>query len=85
MVSDNAKTFKAAAKALHKLFASKEVRNSLNSKGIDWRFNLEKAPWCGGFYERLIGLVKVSLRKVLGNSKLTFDKLRTVLLKLKLI
>ena len=44
MVSDNAKTFKAAAKALRELFASEEVRNSLTSKGIDWRFNLERAP-----------------------------------------
>ena len=39
MVSDNAKTFKAAAKALRKLFASEEVRDSLTSKGIDWREN----------------------------------------------
>ena len=83
MVSDNAKTFKAAAKALRKLFASEEVSDSLTSKGIDWRFNLERAPWWGGFFERLIGLVKVSLRKVLGNSKLTFDELRTVLVEVE--
>ena len=36
-----------------------------------------------GFFERLIGLVKVSLRKVLGNSKLTFDELRTVLVEVE--
>ena len=59
MVSDNAKTFKAAAKALRELYTNKEVKNSLTNKGIDWRFNLERAPWWGGFFERLIGLVKV--------------------------
>ena len=83
MVSDNAKTFKAAAKALRELFANEEVKNSLTNKGIDWRFNLERAPWWGGFFERLIGLVKVSLRKVLGNSMLTFDELRTVLVEVE--
>ena len=83
MVSDNAKTFKAAAKALRELYTNKEVKNSLTNKGIDWRFNLERAPWWGGFFERLIGLVKVSLRKVLGNSRLTFDELRTVLVEVE--
>ena len=39
----------------------------------------------GGFFERLMSLIKVSLRNVLGNSKLTFDELRRFSLKLKLI
>ena len=32
-------------------------------KNIKWNFILEKAPWWGGFYERLIGIVKSSLRE----------------------
>ena len=79
IVSDNAKTFKAAKKALRELFESEEVNNCLSDKGIDWKFNLERAPWWGGFFERMVGLVKGCLRKVLGNAKLTFDELGTVL------
>ncbi|XP_046864650.1 uncharacterized protein LOC124459173 [Xenia sp. Carnegie-2017] len=79
IVSDNAKTFKAAKKTLRDLFQCEEVDNCLSAKNIEWRFNLERAPWWGGFFERMIGLVKVCLRKVLGNAKLTFDELTTVL------
>ena len=83
MVSDNAKTFKAAKRILRDLFESDEVRNCLTKKGIDWRFNLERAPWWGGFFERLIGLAKACLRKVLGRARLTFDELRTVLVEVE--
>ena len=83
IVSDNAKTFKAAKGILRELFGSEEVKNCLTSKGIDWRFNLERAPWWGGFFERLIGLAKACLRKVLGRARLTFDELRTVLVEVE--
>ncbi|KAL9967410.1 hypothetical protein ACROYT_G025628 [Oculina patagonica] len=49
------------------------------SNRIDWKFNLEKTPWWGGFYERLIGTAKRCLRKVLGNAKLNASELLTVL------
>ena len=62
IVSDNAKTFKAAKEILPQRFWV--LKNCLTSKGIDWRFNLERAPWWGEFFERLIGLAKACLRKV---------------------
>ena len=31
-------------------------------KNINWNFVLEIAQWWGGFYERLIGIVKSSLQ-----------------------
>ena len=37
----------------------------------------------GGFFERLTGLVKICLRKVLGQAKLTFDELQTVLVEVE--
>ena len=46
---------------------------------IEWRFNLERAPWWGGFFERMVGCVKRCLKKVLGNARLTYDELLTVL------
>ena len=34
--------------------------------GITWKFILEKAPWWGGYYERMVKLVKQGVRKILG-------------------
>ena len=39
----------------------------LTQQGIEWKFNLSRAPWWGGQFERLIGLVKGSLHKTIGN------------------
>ena len=41
---------------------------------------MERAPWWGGFFERLIGIMKRSLSKVIGKSLLTFQELEEVLL-----
>lgn len=83
IVSDNAKTFKATSKALKKLYTHPEVVRELSSKMIEWKFNLERAPWWGGFFERMVGCVKRCLRKVLGNARLTFDELFTVLVEVE--
>ena len=56
MISDNAKTFKATAKWLKKLFATPKVRRYLQETRVNWRFHLELAPWWGGFFERLVGV-----------------------------
>ena len=47
---------------------------------IAWKFNLSRAPWWGGQFERMVGLVKVAMRKTIGNAYLAFDKLKEVLL-----
>lgn len=79
IVSDNAKTFQATDKALRELFNHPEVQAYLSDMRVEWRFNLPKAPWWGGFFERMVGSAKQCLRKVLGNASLTFDELVTVL------
>ena len=83
IVSDNAKTFKAAQKAVKKLYESGNVRAYMQDNCVKWQFNLERAPWWGGFFERLVGLVKRCLRKVLGNAKLTFEELLTTLVEVE--
>jgi hypothetical protein len=65
IVSDNAKTFKAVEKTLKQLFDHPEVKSDLEVRRIEWKFNLERAPWWGGFFERMVRNVKVYLRKVL--------------------
>ena len=83
IISDNAKTFKATAKLVERLFKEKDTRDYLCSKRITWKFNLERAAWYGGFFERLVGMVKRCLRKVLGNAKLNLDELSTVILEIE--
>ena len=83
IISDNAKTFKATEKALSRLYDSREVRAYLENNRLQWQFNLERAPWWGGFFERMVGTVKRCLRKVLGNAKLTFDELLTTLVEIE--
>ena len=83
MISDNAKTLKATAKWLKKLYATSQVRRYLQENRVNWRFNLELAPWWGGFYERLVGSVKRTLRKVLGNARLNYQELETVLIEIE--
>lgn len=51
----------------------------MSTKGIKWKFITELAPWIGGFYERLVGLVKRSLRKSLSRRLVTDVQLITVL------
>ena len=79
IVSDNAKTFQETEKALKKLFDYPEVKADLERDRIGWQFNLERAPWWGGFFERMVSSVKGCLRETLGHVRLTLDELETLL------
>ncbi|KAJ8951485.1 hypothetical protein NQ318_000180, partial [Aromia moschata] len=46
---------------------------------ITWRFNPPAAPWWGGFWERIVGVLKVLLRKTLGRASLYYEELLTLL------
>ena len=83
--SDNGSTFVAASKWLKKILKSEALENYLSSRNIRWQFNLSRAPWWGGHYERLIGIVKRSLHKTVGRAKLTLSELEEVLLDVETI
>ena len=51
MVSDNGRTFKAAAKIMRAIVSHSDVQRHLTGLGIQWTFNLPKAPWWGGVFE----------------------------------
>ena len=63
LISDNSSTFTVAAEDLKNLFSSVEVSEALARKGVEWSFIPKHAPWFGGFWERLIGLTKSTLKK----------------------
>ena len=79
MVSDNAKTFKSASHLLQKIFESPEVARTFTKLQVEWKFNLEKAPWHGGLFERLIKSAKRSIKKTIGKSTLSYEELLTVI------
>jgi hypothetical protein len=83
LLSDNAKTFKAAAKEVKLITRSNEVQRYMSTKGVTWQFIIEKAPWQGGFWERMIQCTKRCLKKNLGRTSLTFEELRTVLVEIE--
>ena len=83
--SDNAKTFISGAEKLKATLKSERFNNYLARNNIKWTFNLSKAPWWGGQFERIIGLVKQSLYKVVGRANLKISELREVMLHVETI
>ena len=79
IVSDNARTFNTSKNILKEIFDSEKVRSYLLQKKIDWDIIQAKSPWWGGFYERLVQVVKRVLRKLLRNARLSYEELLTVL------
>ena len=72
MLSDNGKTFKTdQLKAFN-------MRNE-----TVWRFNLAKAHWWDGLFERLIRSTKRCLRKCVRNCTLTHEEFYTVLVQIE--
>ena len=67
--TDHGKAFISAAKWVKRLQKSEDLAHYLAKQDIKWQFNLPIPPWWGGQFERLIGLVKKSLFKVIGGSK----------------
>ena len=61
------------------MIISEDVQSYASRTGIKWIFIVEMAPLMGGFYERLVGLVKRALRKTLHRRLLTQIHLQTVM------
>lgn len=85
ILTDNAKTFIAASNEVRKLFESQTVRGQISDLGIDWKFIPNRAPWYGGFWERLIGTTKTALKKVLGQSLVDMETLNTIVTEVEMI
>lgn len=84
-ISDNGKTFKAAAKYLDTVFKDGTLRRHLNGIGITWQFNVERAPWWGGAFERLVRSTKRCLKKLIGRAHISLDELTTVLAEIEAV
>ena len=78
LISDNASTFISAARHIKEHLQAQPFHDLLATLQIKWSFIPKRAPWFGGFYERLIGITKTALRKALGRSSVSFDELQTI-------
>ena len=82
MISDNGSQFKAGSETIDAVWTgiehSEEVQSYVSNEAIRWKFIVELAPWKGGFYERLIGLTKRTLKKSLGKVKMNDQQLVTI-------
>ena len=82
IVSDNAKAFECCHRKLVAIYKNKEVQQYLLenriSWKIDWHFYCERAPWQGGFIERVVSLFKAVAKRVIGSAKMNYLEFSTV-------
>ena len=74
ILSDNAKTFK-----------SQKLKQSNAEKCVKWKFNLPRAPWWGGIFERQIRMLKRCLLKAVKSARLKYEELETVILEIEAV
>ena len=87
IISDNAPQFKVTKNAIdfawENVVGDPDVISYINERGINWSFIIEFWPWMGEFYERLISITKMALKKSIGKLCLTSIQLQTILPKIE--
>ena len=78
-------TYLVAADELQRLLQSEHLTEVLGRKGVQWWFIPKCAPWYSGWWEHLIGLTKMSLKKVLGRSRISLPVLQTLVVEVEAI
>ena len=64
---------------LQKTTTNKVIANFCSSQGIQWDFIPERTPHFGGLWEAAVKSLKTHLFRVVGNTKLTFEGVTTVI------
>ena len=80
--SDNGRSFRLAAKeitVLNQIFNHQDIPTRLRQDGIEWLFQVPRAPWWGGLHERMVRTVKEALRAAMFREKLSQDTIFTIL------
>jgi len=62
-----------------------ETKEELGRRGVIWKFILKKVPWYGGFWERLVGLTKTTIKKVLGRRHVSLQTLKTIAVEIEAV
>ena len=84
--SDHGTNFVGAASEIKDLYqflrdssTQDSIVNFLTIKNVTWKFIPQQAPHFGGLWEAVVKSIKTHLRKIIGNVKLTFEELSTLL------
>ena len=84
--SDNGTNFVGAAgeiKELFKFVKNQDTRDKvsryLTDQHITWKFIPQRSPHFGGLWEAAVKSMKYHLRRIVGDLKLTYEELSTVL------
>ncbi|KAJ0169352.1 hypothetical protein K1T71_015236 [Dendrolimus kikuchii] len=83
--SDNGTNFVGASRELDKLFYAeksglhKDLAETLATNGTTWHFIPPHSPNFGGLWEAGVKSVKFHLRRIIGDTTLTYEELATVL------
>ncbi|UYV78691.1 hypothetical protein LAZ67_16002414 [Cordylochernes scorpioides] len=75
---DNGTNFRGMTDTLKKIDISR-LKCDPTLKNITWNFIPPDAPWWGGWWERLIGMMKQLLFRILGQTSLGYEELSTVM------
>ncbi|XP_074661993.1 uncharacterized protein LOC141914638 [Tubulanus polymorphus] len=85
LISDNGSAFVAAAGEIKKLLDIHSVRKYMLEKNVEWVFIPKAAPWHGGFWERLVGLTKQVLKRVLVRAYISMSELITLVAEIEMV
>ena len=84
--SDNGTNFTGASRELRDFYdflkqqsTQQDISEFCSCQGIHWKFIPEHAPHFGGIWEAAVKSMKMHLRRIISNVKLTFEELYTVL------
>ena len=84
--SDHGTNFVGAKRILKELYeflkesqTNQTIADFCSTQGIQWDFIPERAPHFGGLWESAVKSLKTHLHRIVGNSRLNFEELTTVL------
>ncbi|XP_064099375.1 uncharacterized protein LOC135210402 [Macrobrachium nipponense] len=77
--SENAVAFSDVSTFLQEMYDEGVTKQFLRKTGIRWIFQTPRSPWKGGFFERLIGVVKRTLATALHCNLFSEEQLRTLI------
>ena len=86
ILSDHGSNFVGASREIKELMEFLKQRGNQKTilefcflQNINWKFIPERAPHFGGLWEASVKSMKIHLRRVIGDTKLTFEEFSTVL------
>jgi len=85
MISDNGSTYLSAAEELRTMMELPEIKEELGRRGVTWKFIPKRAPWYGGFWERLVGVTKTAIKKVLGRRHVSLQTLEAIVVEIEAV